>query len=379
MATIIKRGDGQWQVKIRRSGYPVQSKTFAIKGDAEAWARLVESEMDRGVYVSRVEAERQTFGDILKRYAKEVSPTKRGCAEEELRIQALLRRSVSQYSMATLSSQKIAEYRDQRLTEVSSSTVNRELNLIGHVIETARREWGVHLSENPVRLVRRPRTNPPRERRLLPDEEPKLFAGCTESRNEFLLPIVRLALETAMRQGEIVSLRWPHVNVKKRVAFLPETKNGESRGVPLSRAAVKVLKFLPRSEKDDSVFPGVTTEAVKRAFIRACERAKIENLHFHDLRHEATTRLFEKGLNPMQVAAITGHKTLQMLKRYTHLQAEDLAKMLDQGPRVRNTKKAVRGARAPRARRTPARHATSDKASQGEPAAGLAGEAVQGP
>jgi integrase len=115
--------------------------------------------------------------------------------------------------------------------------------------------------------------------------------------------------------------------VRLQTAFLPETKNGESRGVPLSLAAIQVLKALPRSVSG-AVFPGVTSEAIKRAFIRACRRAEIENFRFHDLRHEATSRLFEKNLDMMEVASITGHKTLQMLKRYTHLRAEDLARKL---------------------------------------------------
>ncbi len=130
-----------------------------------------------------------------------------------------------------------------------------------------------------------------------------------------------------MRQGEIVGLRWRHVNMARRTALLPDTKNGESRTVPLSSVAVDLLKALPRSINGE-VFPGVTTEAVKQAFIRATRRAKIEDFHFHDLRHEATTRLFERGLNIIEVSSITGHRDLQMLRRYTHLRAEDLAKKL---------------------------------------------------
>ncbi len=130
-----------------------------------------------------------------------------------------------------------------------------------------------------------------------------------------------------MRQGEIVSLDWKHIDLKKRIAYLPETKNGEPRGVPLSTSAIATFRSLPGSTTG-KVFPGVTTEAIKRAFMRACQRAEIEDFHFHDLRHEATSRLFEKSLNPLEVASITGHKTLQMLRRYTHLRAEDLAKKL---------------------------------------------------
>jgi integrase len=129
-----------------------------------------------------------------------------------------------------------------------------------------------------------------------------------------------------MRQGELVGLRWEHIDLTRQIAHLPDTKNGESRTVPLSSTAISVLRSLPNGTCH--VFPGLTTEAFKRAYIRAVRRAGIENLRFHDLRHEATTRLFEKGLNIMEVASITGHKDLRMLRRYTHLKAEDLAKKL---------------------------------------------------
>ena len=124
-----------------------------------------------------------------------------------------------------------------------------------------------------------------------------------------------------------MALRWENVDLTRRIAHLPDTKNGEARTVPLSSTSVGVLRALPRSLHGE-VFPGLTAEAVKRAFARATRRAGIEGLHFHDLRHEATTRLFERGLNIMEVATITGHKDLRMLRRYTHLKAEDLAKKL---------------------------------------------------
>ncbi|VAW74114.1 Shufflon-specific DNA recombinase [hydrothermal vent metagenome] len=130
-----------------------------------------------------------------------------------------------------------------------------------------------------------------------------------------------------MRQGELIRLRWEHINLEHRTAHLPDTKNGESRTVPLSTTAIQVLPALPQSVHGPA-FSGTTTEAIKRAYIRAVRRASIENLRFHDLHHEATTRLFEKGLNIMGVASITGHKDLRMLRRYTHLKAENLARKL---------------------------------------------------
>lgn len=326
MATLEKRGR-YWRVKIRRKGYPIQTRSFNTKAQAERWTRDIETEMDKSTFVDRTESEKNTLRDVLSRYLDEVTPLKRGASAEAHRLRAMMLRPIAELKIAALSSTHIAKYRDGRLKDVAGATVNKELNLIAHALETARREWGIYIPENPVRLIRRPQGAKSRDRRLTGDEGKRLLAACTDARNPFLLPIVKLAIETAMRQGEIVSLSWEHVDLKKRIAYLPETKNGEPRGLPLSTKAKATIKALPRSNTG-RLFPGVTTEAVKRAFIRACKRAKIEDFHFHDLRHEATSRLFEKGLNPLEVASITGHKTLQMLKRYTHLRSEELAKKL---------------------------------------------------
>jgi len=221
---------------------------------------------------------------------------------------------------------------------VSGSSVNRELNLLSHAVNIARKEWGIHI-DNPIALIQRPKLNRSRDRRLSAQEELALFGelalvgrslGGTYvpggTQNSWLAPIVVLALETAMRRGELLSLQWRNVDLWKRTATLEDTKNGERRMVPLSTVARSTLDRLPRTI-DGSVFP-TTSDAIKRGFQRAVHRANIADLHFHDLRHEATSRLFERGLNIMEVAAITGHKSLAMLKRYTHLRAEDLAKKL---------------------------------------------------
>lgn len=198
--------------------------------------------------------------------------------------------------------------------------------MISRLFNVARREWGLESLRNPIELVRKPRLPPGRDRRLQEGEEPKLLEALQAQRNPWVAPLVRLALETAMRQGELLTLRWERVDLARRTAYLPETKNGTPRTVPLSPTAPRVLKAMPR-DVSGRVFP-LTQSAVAQAWERAIQRADIEVLRFHDLRHEATSRLFEKGLNLMEVAAITGHKTLQMLKRYTHLRAEDLAARL---------------------------------------------------
>ena len=338
MATISKRATG-YQVQIRRRGYPAVSKMFASRRDADAWARLQESEMDRGVYLDRTEAERTTLRDLLQRYQSEVTPLKKSAASEAARINRLLREEdLCCYKLTALTPRLLAEYRDRRLAEVSGSSVNRELSLISHVLNTAIREWELPVS-NPVKMIRKAKENRGRERRLSKDEESRLMAqlefssrtergtfGSGGTQNPWMKPIVLFALETGMRRSELLSLTWSNVDLSKRVARLVDTKNGEGRSVPLTLKATSLLQSLPRSI-DGQVF-ATTAEAVKLAFFRAVGRAQIEDLRFHDLRHEAISRFFEKGLGMMEVALISGHKTIQMLKRYAHLDPLSLLKRI---------------------------------------------------
>jgi integrase len=321
MATITRRSAG-WQVQIRKKGYPAVSKMFDRKPDAESWARMVESEMDRGQFTDRTEAEKTTLGEILSRYKAEVSASKRGFRAENSRINRFLRHPLANRFLSTLKSSDFAAYRDERLHEVSGTSVNKELNLVSLAIDTARREWDIHV-DNPVKLIRRPKNNRPRERRVEADELKKLL-GATNS--AMLSAIITLAQETAMRRGEIANLRWEHVKLAERTLHIPQTKTDSPRTVPLSSRAAECLRKLPR-RIDGYVF-GMRADSITQAFERACERAAIRDLRFHDLRHEATSRLFELGLNPMQVSAITGHRTLEMLKRYTHIRANELVRLL---------------------------------------------------
>ncbi len=308
MASFRKRGLHQWQAQIRKQGYPLQSKTFETRAAAARWARAIECEMDRGLFVSRVEAESITLGELLERYVEEVTPLKKGAAPEAARIRALIKHPLANRFLAGLRGVDLARYRDARLKKVSPGTVKRELVILSHLFEVARKEWGIHV-HNPVRDIKLPPNPKARDRRLQPgynggeDEESQLLRACANARNPFLLPVVRLAIETAMRQGELVRIRWEHVDLNRRTVYLPDTKNGDARTAPLSTTAIRVLRTLPRG-LHGQVFPGLTSEAIKRAFMRAVRRAGIKDLRFHDTRHEATTRFFERGLNIMEVASV---------------------------------------------------------------------------
>lgn len=326
MATIRKLR-GKWQAMVRRKGIAPRAKSFEKKADAERWARELEAEVDRcGWLADTRTAEKTTLADILERYRNEISPTKRSAHSEIIRINAMLRRDICHRTLTMLSSSDLSSYRDERLKVVAPATVVRELNTISHALKTAQREWGIYLPRNPCELVRRPTPPRGRSRRLVGDEEQKLMDACDQGRNPWMKPIIILAVETGMRRGEIVSLLWKNVDLERRVAHLPQTKNGHSRDVPLSTRAIDTLRELQQRENRDAekVFP-ITEGAVHQAWDHLRERAGVGKLRLHDLRHEAVSRLFEKGLGIAEVAAISGHRELRMLQRYTHLKAEELA------------------------------------------------------
>ncbi|MCA8229198.1 tyrosine-type recombinase/integrase [Burkholderia vietnamiensis] len=329
MGTIQRRPNGRYTAKVRKSGFPAQSRTFFTRADAQRWITETEAAMSRACFVDTATARSLLLRDALHRYEREITPTKRGHESEAIRLRALARDALASYSLANLTPAALAQWRDRRLRTVSGSTVNRELNLLHHVIEVARKDWAVAIPSNPVSDVRRPRSNPGRERRLSIPEQSVLLYECKQSRSWWLAPIVELAVHTGMRQGEVRSLLWENIDLVKQVAVLPAaaTKTLTMRGVPLNSRCVAILSSLP-GDRRGPVFPDVTRNAVKLAFKRARARAGLSDFRFHDTRHEATSRLFELGLNPVEVASVTGHKTQAMLARYTHLQASELVKKL---------------------------------------------------
>jgi integrase len=192
------------------------------------------------------------------------------------------------------------------------------------MINHARREWGLGII-NPVAQIRKP-SQPQGRERVLNDVEMSRILHELEKINPYLKSLCEFALETAMRRGELMSLLWKNINFEKRVAFLPITKNGRSRSIPLSTKAIEILNLLPR-DIEGCVFP-LNKQTVSILFLRATRRAKIENFHFHDLRHMALTKLSTKFTNILELAAISGHRELRMLQRYVHIKAEDLVQKM---------------------------------------------------
>jgi len=340
MASISER-NGKFHVRVYRKEGAV-CKSFHLKKDAQSWARKTESDIQSGRWSSKSKQPELTLRGALTRYADQVSIHKKGCHQETYLIEAIKRENLTTKALSSLQGADIALLRDKwRHEGLAAATVRRRLAIISHCFEIARKEWSVEVA-NPVLLIRKPVVANGRDRRLLDGELAEVLIASESSELEI---VALLAIETAMRLSEIVSLRRRDVDIVGRTVELRDTKNGATRVVPLSPVAIELFETLLKSERMQLFL--LASSSVSRAWTRAVRKARrtyeircmaagskprpdyLIDLHFHDLRHEATSRLFEMGIfNPMEVAAITGHKTLQMLSRYAHMSVTRLAQKI---------------------------------------------------
>jgi integrase len=335
MASIRRRGE-RWHVQIRRKDHPPICKAFGHRKDAEAWVRDTERTLDRGEELAAPTAP-ACIGELLSRYAQSVSPNKRGGEIEVIRLAAMARQSIGKVMASRLTTASLATWRDERLRVVAPATVARELGLLRRVMVTATHEWAVRVPLAAFEYVSKPKQPPGRVRRLPADAAAALLQACGESMNPFLRPAVVVALETGMRRGEVVALTWTDVDVDTGLIQVRETKNGHGRLIPMTALAKREfvgLSGLGRNRPFDT-----TGSALHQAFEHARERARkalqarpgaeqgvdhrrradaLAGFRLHDLRHEAISRFFEKGLTMVEAAEVSGHRTLAMLKRYAH-------------------------------------------------------------
>jgi len=327
MASIRKRGN-VWQAQVRRKSAPSLYQSFPTKSEAQAWAREAEVSLDKGTLPAKPEAlGRITLSDLLRRYLREVVPYKKGHVTESYRINFLLRKDISKLSLEHLTPATLAHYRDRRLKEVSSGTVRRELTVLRHCLEKARKEWNVSISINPVAIIDKPKDSPARTRRLTEDDKYRLLQGLKFTRNQLHHTAILFAIETGMRRSEILKFCWADLNRAHSSIHLRDTKNGSERHVPLTPKALSLVSSIAVGKDDEPVFL-ISANALRLSWERLKRRAAIKDLRFHDLRHEAISRFFEMGLSIPEVSLISGHKDPRMLFRYTHLRATDVAEKL---------------------------------------------------
>ena len=317
MATLIPSGS-KTKAVIRKQGYPTKCKTFIKRSDALVWAKKTESEMERGLYIDNTKAKFVTLETLLEQYYQ-YCQSKQLKALKFIRAHSrIIKRHLGQLKLVEVNSYQLACYRDKRLETVSAATVKIELGIVTRTIKLAVNEWGYRLNETPS--IEFPKVNNARYRRLVRDEMSIILNAIS---NKEVRVLIELAIETAMRRGELLNIKYEDIDWIKRTLTIPDTKTNVARTIPLTNRALELLE--PLSPRANNRLFSLKPDSVSQAFSRGCATGGITNLRFHDLRHEGTTRFFEMGLNVMEVATITGHKDLKMLNRYTHLKAENIA------------------------------------------------------
>ncbi|MDP5210962.1 site-specific integrase [Microbulbifer sp. 2205BS26-8] len=325
MATIVRRGK-TWRAQVRLRGQSA-SATFDSKRQAQEWAHDIEYQIRQGTYGK---PNAGTFGDLMRRFAEVVSPGRAGARWEQLRINSLLSDPISQILLDELKTQHFAEFRDRRLTAISPGSVNREINLLGAVCRYALREWHL-LDHHPIRGLERPRNPRPRDRRISEQEVGQICAGlgwqeaAPQTRRQEVAWAFLVALETAMRLGEILALNREDLDLEGRYVTVQISKNGDKRHIPLSQRAVELFRMV--MDRSGS-FLQVGRDAASGLFRHARIDAKIEDLRFHDTRHEALTRLARK-LDVLDLARMVGHRDPRSLMIYYNATATEIASRLD--------------------------------------------------
>jgi integrase len=344
MATIDKRrtpaGGVAYRARVRLKGHPPQAATFPARAQARAWAASVEAAIRERRHFPAAEATRRTVAELIDRYAATVLPEKR---PGSVRVQAQhlrhWREVLGSYVLADLTPALLVEHRDRLRSEVlasgerrSGSTVNRYLATLRHALGVACREWR-WLDANPfarVGMLREPRGRLPM---LTDDERARLLAACRTSTNPMLYPFVVLSLSTGARVGELIGLKWRDVDFERDTLTFHDTKNRERRTVAVAGHARELLGEMAGTKVralSPFVFPSrvdprqpSTRFPFFHAWHRALAEASLKDLRLHDLRHLAATSFAASGATTVELAAILGHKTLQMVKRYSHLCESD--------------------------------------------------------
>ncbi|MBF0786203.1 site-specific integrase [Muribacter muris] len=329
MATFTKRANG-WRAQVRRKGIS-KSATFRTKAEATAWAHQLEMEINAGTYNNTPDL---PFSYVIEKYLTEITPKKRSARHEMLRLTRLLEMPIAKVSLQDLTEKHFQQWRDQRLAEVSPASVHREWSTLGNMLNIAQHEWKL-IGTNYLKGIRKPETPKPRSRRYTTGEINNLIYASGFSWNKppetataRVGIAILFAIETAMRAGEIVNLTWEHIHTERRIAHLPQTKNGYARDVPLSTTALKLLEKLEEVADGESVFQ-LTSSNLDALFRKLKKRVMLDDLHFHDTRREALTRLAKK-LSVMELAKMSGHRDLSILQNtYYAPDMSEVANKLD--------------------------------------------------
>lgn len=347
MATIRKRGEYQWCAQIEKKNRATglvhkEIRTFQTKNEAQDWAKSVETDLARGIYNDTRQSSGTALRDLIIRYRDEVTPRKKGAKQETVRLNKWLTHELADRMLTLIQPSDFAGYiSDRRNDGKAEQTIKSEIIAISNVFKVARADWGYKI-DNPIKEISKPGGSRMRDQRILPEIWPLVAAELSKCRNPFYLVISELAIETAMRQGEIFAITWADVDLPGRHITIREAKdttgnNQKTRIVPLSRRAIKLMTALPRSSQSEGLVfqtgQATSADGLSRAFKKACKTVGIP-ARFHDTRHEACSRM-APHFEMHELMKITGHETASQLIRYYNPTAKELTKKLD---RMKTTK-----------------------------------------
>lgn len=327
MATIRRR-NGKFQVQIRIKGSQSSTRTFKTKSEALAWSRVEEAEKCNSTKVfNQSHRNEYTVGTLLERYYIEILSKRKWYSRECSILRRFQRSELYNIKVRDLSEADIARYRDERLKVVKPATVVRELCAGSHCFTIAQSEWGVRLPTNVFKSVRKPKVRNSRERRISKEEWNRLVEADHRRGKRAMIHIIELAIQTAMRKGELLNAKWVDVNLTQSTLHIPKTKNDYPRTIPLTPKAIEILQRLKERSDGDTII-SVNYFTLSSWWAELLRAAEIRNLRWHDLRHEGISRHFEHGLSVPEVAMISGHRDYQMLRRYTHINPANVASKL---------------------------------------------------
>ena len=316
MASIRKRQD-KYQAQIRINGQST-SKTFTSLANAKSWARRMETKAELS-HLPKKKYQPSSFNEVFQRYLREVTPLKKNTSVEPIIIRLLMRSEWAKKPLSQLTRRDLCSYRDQRLQEIKVTSLHRQFCIIKHAARIAEEEWGWDANSSAIKTIRLKTEPPSTVRRISQDDINLLLDAAAASRNHLMQPLITLALETGMRRGELLSFRWTDVEFERLQISLQKTKSGYPRRIPITNTAeIALLNLFSMTEDREGVVFDMSANAVRLAFGRIRQRCGLTGVRFHDLRHEAISRLFEKGLTMPEVASISGHRSLSQLMRYSH-------------------------------------------------------------
>ncbi len=325
MANITKLKSGKWRVQIRSHNKYI-SKSFLKKAHASMWAKEIEYQLDRDQYEDFSDSARISLGELITRYRDEITPHKKGRNTEKYKLNFILRHKIAKVKLLSLKAKHVIDFKKDISEGRAPSTINKYIHYIYTVWETAQLNWDITLPyRNPCDLVKKEKVKDKIDRILSIEEYQDLLQACTTSNLAFLPDVVEFAYITAMRFGEITKLKTSNINFEKSTALLIDTKNGETRLVPLTSRALEICKKFRFREK---LFD-INRDKFRHYFEQACFRAKVKNFRFHDLRACAITNLFLNGWSIAEVSVVSGHKTWSELKRYTRIQPDTLVSKIN--------------------------------------------------